>query len=50
MKKNKNGFTLIELLAIISILAIILLIAVPSITNVVSTAKKNAFERKQDIL
>ena len=40
----KRGFTLIELLAVIVILAIILLIAMPIILNVISEAKKGAFE------
>ncbi len=40
----KKGFTLIELLAVIVILAIILLIAMPIILNVISNAKKGAFE------
>ena len=40
----KKGFTLIELLAVIVILAIILLIAMPIVLNVISNAKKGAFE------
>ena len=48
MKKKfcfkKKGFTLIELLAVIVILAIILLIAMPIVLNVISEAKKGAFE------
>jgi type IV pilus assembly protein PilA len=44
MLKNKKGFTLVELLAVIVILAIILAIAVPSISGMISNAKKSAFE------
>ena len=48
MKKKfyfrKKGFTLIELLAVIVILAIILLIAMPIVLNVISQARKGAFE------
>ena len=40
----KKGFTLVELLAVIVILAIILAIAVPAIGNLISNARKNAFE------
>lgn len=41
---KKNGFTLIELLAVIVILAIILAIAIPSISGVVRSAARGAFE------
>ena len=41
---KKNGFTLIELLAVIVILAIIALIAVPVIMNIITSARKSAFE------
>lgn len=41
---NKKGFTLVELLAVIVILAIILAIAVPSITGILNSAKRSAFE------
>jgi prepilin-type N-terminal cleavage/methylation domain-containing protein len=41
---KRKGFTLIELLAVIVILAIILAIAVPSISNMISTSTKSAFE------
>jgi type IV pilus assembly protein PilA len=44
MLKNKKGFTLVELLAVIVILAIILAIAVPSISGMITNAKKSAFE------
>ena len=48
MKKKfyikKRGFTLIELLAVIVILAIILLITMPIVLNVISEARKGAFE------
>ncbi|MEG2564245.1 MAG: type II secretion system protein [Bacilli bacterium] len=45
MKKNLNrkGFTLIELLAVIVILGIIMLIAVPSISKIITGAKRDAF-------
>ncbi|MDD3392196.1 MAG: prepilin-type N-terminal cleavage/methylation domain-containing protein, partial [Bacilli bacterium] len=42
--KKETGFTLIELLAVIVILAIIALIATPLIMNIISEAKKGAFE------
>ncbi len=41
---RNRGFTLIELLAVIVILAIILIIVVPLVVNVISDARKNAFE------
>ncbi len=41
---KKRGFTLIELLAVIVILAIILLIAMPIVLNIMSDARKGAFE------
>ncbi|MBE6144395.1 MAG: prepilin-type N-terminal cleavage/methylation domain-containing protein [Firmicutes bacterium] len=41
---KKKGFTLIELLAVIVILAIIALIAVPVIINIITSARKKAFE------
>ncbi len=41
---KKRGFTLIELLAVIVILAIILLIIMPIILNIISDARKGAFE------
>jgi len=41
---KKNGFTLIELLAVIVILAIILLIIMPIVLNIMSDARKGAFE------
>ena len=41
---KRKGFTLIELLAVIVILAIIALIAVPVIMNIISSARKSAFE------
>ena len=44
MLKNKKGFTLVELLAVIVILAIILAIAIPSISGVISNAKKSSFD------
>jgi type IV pilus assembly protein PilA len=44
LKNNKKGFTLVELLAVIVILAVILAIAVPSISTMMNSAKKSAFE------
>ena len=44
MLKNEKGFTLVELLAVLVILAIILAIAIPSITSIVDSTKKSAFE------
>lgn len=41
---KEKGFTLVELLAVIVILAIILAIAIPSITGIVDSQRKNAFE------
>ena len=40
--KKKNGFTLVELLAVIIVLAIIMVIAIPTVTNVMNNARKNA--------
>lgn len=42
--KNKKGFTLVELLAVIVILAIILAIAIPSITGLIESQRRSAFE------
>jgi type IV pilus assembly protein PilA len=47
--KNK-GFTLVELLAVIVILAVILAIAIPSISNIMNTSTKNAFESDAKML
>lgn len=44
MKQNRTGFTLVELLAVIVIMAIIALIAVPTIVNILTKARKGAFE------
>ena len=41
---KKNGFTLIELLAVIIILAIILAIIVPSVSGIIKSSTKGAFE------
>ncbi|MCR5483563.1 MAG: DUF285 domain-containing protein [Bacilli bacterium] len=48
MKKDNKGFTLVELLAVIVILAIIMLIAIPSVLNVMTTAKRQAFKEYID--
>jgi len=40
---REKGFTLVELLAVIVILAIVLAITIPTITGIISNAKKNAF-------
>ncbi len=47
MKKNK-GFTLVELLAVIVILAIIMVITIPSVLDVLSSARKRAFVQYVD--
>jgi len=44
MFNNKKGFTLVELLAVIVILAIILAVAIPSISGIITNAKKGGFE------
>lgn len=41
--KKKNAFTLIELLSVIIILGILMLIAVPSVTEYITSSRKNAF-------
>ncbi len=43
MKRNKKGFTLIELLAVIIILGVLMLIAIPSVTEYISSSRKNAY-------
>lgn len=50
MKNNKQGFTLVELLAVIVILAVILAIAVPSISSMITNAKKNSFEANVEMI
>ena len=40
--KNNKGFTLVELLAVIIVLAIIMVIAIPTVTNVMGNARRNA--------
>ena len=42
-KMEKKAFTLIELLAVIIILGIIMIIAIPSVTNYISTSRKNSY-------
>jgi len=44
MKQNKQGFTLIELVAVIILIAIIALIAIPAISDLLTEARKSAFE------
>lgn len=44
-KKKKKGFTLIELLAVIVILAIVALIISPVVSNLITSARKNANAR-----
>ena len=41
--KKKNGFTLVELLAVIVVLAIIMIIAIPSVLDVMNSARKSSF-------
>ena len=43
MKRNRKGFTLIELLAVIIILGVLMLIAIPSVTEYISSSRKNAY-------
>jgi type IV pilus assembly protein PilA len=50
MLRNKRGFTLVELLAVIVILAIILAIAIPSVSSILSTAKKGSFDSDAKML
>lgn len=45
---NKKGFTLIELLAVIVILGVIMLIAIPSISTVITNARRDSFLRTAD--
>jgi type IV pilus assembly protein PilA len=49
-RSSKSGFTLVELLAVIVILAVILAIAIPSISTLMSSASKNAFESDAKML
>ena len=42
-KKKKKGFTLIELLAVIIILGVLMIIAIPSVTEYISSSRKNAY-------
>lgn len=46
---NRNAFTLMELLAVIVILGVIMLIAIPSISNVITNSRKDAFIRSADM-
>ncbi len=45
-----SGFTLVELIAVIVILGIILVIAVSRITDIINTAKINAFINNEEML
>jgi type IV pilus assembly protein PilA len=49
MKKNK-GFTLVELLAVIVVLGIILVIAIPNIQQIITNARKEAYERQKKFI
>jgi type IV pilus assembly protein PilA len=46
----KKGFTLVELLAVIVILAVILAIAIPSISGLLNSSTRNAFESDAKML
>lgn len=41
--RKKNGFTLVELLAVVVVLAIIMIIAIPSVLDVMNSARKSSF-------
>jgi type IV pilus assembly protein PilA len=47
---KKQGFTLVELLAVIVVLGIILVIAVPNIQQIISNARKEAYERQKEFI
>lgn len=42
-KLNKKGFTLVELLAVIAILAILMLLVMPSVLNMFTSGRQDAF-------
>lgn len=44
MMKDKNGFTLVEILAVVVVLGLIIIIAIPTVTNILSGAKKTLSE------
>ena len=50
MMKDKNGFTLMELLAVIVILGLIIIIAVPSVMNIMKTAKDKLSDYDKEAL
>ncbi len=50
MSKSNKGFTLVELLTVIVVLAIILAIAIPSVLNVISNTKVDAYKKSQEMM
>ena len=47
---KKQGFTLVELLAVIVVLGIILVIAIPNIQQIITNARKEAYERQKEFI